>query len=71
MRLASSVISSVAVFCFFVFEHQTMEIVDISEKCWLVFYVMVISYTIQIYPTYSEILDYTLHELENPINQPA
>ena len=48
-----------------------MEIVDISEKCWLVFYVMVISYTIQIYPTYSEILDYTLHELENPINQPA
>ena len=40
MRLASSVISSVAVFCFFGFEHQTMEIVDISEKCWLVFYVM-------------------------------
>ena len=70
MRLASSVISSVAVF-FFGFEHQTMEIVDISEKCWLVFYVMVMSYTIQIYPTYSEILDDTLHELENPINQPA
>ena len=39
MRLASSVISSVAVFCFFFgFEHQTMEIVDISEKCCFFFF---------------------------------